>query len=141
MAFAFGNKYALGNKPNRTSFKKGEHRSPETEFKKGCFKEKSLRWRGGRRKANGYVMIYSPEHPRNSRKYVYEHVIVCEKKLGRFLTGKERVHHINGIKNDNREENLMVFGSHGDHLRFHFKNKKRIINKDGKLKWVDSEQS
>ena len=28
-----GNQYAKGNKPNSTSFKKGEHKSIDTEFK------------------------------------------------------------------------------------------------------------
>jgi hypothetical protein len=50
--FQIGNQYAKGNKPNKTSFKKGEHRSPETEFKKGEMSErmagsKNHRWKGG----------------------------------------------------------------------------------------------
>jgi len=45
--------------------------------------------------------------------------LVAEKKLGRFLEDSETVHHINGIKDDNRPENIKVFSSTGDHTRFH----------------------
>ena len=52
-----GNQHAKGNKPNKTSFKKGEHRSPETEFKKGemtevQLAEKNSNWKGKDAKIN-----------------------------------------------------------------------------------------
>jgi HNH endonuclease len=67
-------------------------------------------WRGGRViDRNGYVHIYNPSHPyaKGSRKnYVREHVLVMEARLGRYLLDNEEVHHINGIRSDNRIENL-----------------------------------
>ena len=38
----------------------------------------------------------------------YEHVAIVEEFIGRSLNKNETVHHINGIKNDNRIENLFV---------------------------------
>ena len=57
----------------------------------------------------GYVRIYVPNHPRaNTWGYVYEHVILMEDYLHRSLTDNEVVHHKNGIRSDNRLENLQV---------------------------------
>ena len=56
---------------------------------------------------NGYINIKSPNHPyRNSLNYVRLHRLIIEKKIGRFLTKEEVVHHINRDTLDNRLENL-----------------------------------
>ena len=69
---------------------------------------------------NGYEMIYMPEHHRaDSTGCVYEHIVVAERKLGRLLKDGECVHHLNEIRNDNREENLIVFKTKADHTAFH----------------------
>jgi len=84
--------------------------------------EKSYYWRGGIHKHRGYVFVYTPEHPfANYKKYVAEHRLVMEEFLGRYLTQKERVHHINEIHDDNRIENLMLFTGSGEHTRYHKK--------------------
>jgi hypothetical protein len=65
-------------------------------------------WKGGRSKVTGgYIKLLMPEHP-DSRTdgYVLEHRIVMEKMLDRRLLPIEEVHHKNGIKTDNRPENL-----------------------------------
>ena len=67
-------------------------------------------WKGGRRiNKDGYIDILMPEHPNaHSNRYVLEHVYVLTRMIGRPLNKNEVGHHINGIRDDNRPENLIV---------------------------------
>lgn len=56
----------------------------------------------------GYVLVYVPEHPKSFRGWYYEHRLVLEQNIGRFLEQWETVHHINGNKQDNRVSNLFA---------------------------------
>lgn len=83
--------------------------------------EKSHRWTGGRiGNGRGYIYILKRDHPYACKPnfYVLEHRLIMEKKLGRYLRPGEIVHHINGIKNDNRLENL-VLTTKSDHTKHH----------------------
>ena len=60
--------------------------------------------------AGGYVKVYDPKHP-NAQKagWLPEHVKVMAEMIGRPLTADEQVHHINGVRDDNRPENLELW--------------------------------
>lgn len=74
----------------------------------------------------GYKYITAKGHPnsrncsgirKNGKKHIYEgriyeHTYIMSQHLGRPLTKTETVHHINGIRNDNRIENLELW-DHG----------------------------
>jgi hypothetical protein len=49
--------------------------------------------------------------------YIFEHRFVLEKYIK--LSSKNEVHHINGIRTDNRVENLMVFKDKSSHTAWH----------------------
>lgn len=61
--------------------------------------------------ADGYVLIWAPEHPAayKATNRVPEHRLVMEKTLGRCLRPRENVHHKNGVRHDNRPENLELW--------------------------------
>jgi hypothetical protein len=74
--------------------------------------EQSKRWKGGRFLHRGYVFVIDPRVPhvpRQRRKYIQEHRLIMEQQLGRALYPGELVHHKNGVKNDNRPENLELW--------------------------------
>lgn len=83
-----------------------------------CLKHAALRRRGRIKgshiNAQGYVVLTGMwEHPNHDRRNgcVLEHVKVMSEVLGRPLRPGENVHHKNGIRNDNRPENLELWVS------------------------------
>lgn len=74
--------------------------------------ELSPTWTGGRTKhKKGYVEVSAIDPATGERKYALEHRYVMQQHLGRPLERFETVHHKNGIKDDNRIENLELWSS------------------------------
>lgn len=68
-------------------------------------------WRGkGCITKFGYRIMRMPDHPNaGSQGYIFEHVAVMSEMLGRPLIDGENVHHRNGIRHDNRPDNLELW--------------------------------
>lgn len=76
-------------------------------------------WNGGETMQKGYVVVYKPEHPNHDiNGYVKRCRLALEFNLGEILPRDIDIHHINGIKTDDRPENLVAL-SHSEHLRLH----------------------
>lgn len=93
--------------------------NPATRFKMG----NKGTWKGGKTKCNGYWLIYKPDHPHaNSmgKGYVRQCRLLAEEMLGRYLESWEVVHHINGVRDDDRPENIIVL-TNSKHLSLHHK--------------------
>jgi len=128
------NKSALGKKHTEETIEKikkarakqiftEETRAKMSKAQRGS---KNYFWKGGRYQSiKGYILIWKPDHPKtNNKGYIYEHRLIMEKHIGRYLTKDEVVHHKNGIKNDNRIENLKLFSSNSEHIGEEFRIKR-----------------
>jgi len=102
--------------------------------------ERHPNWQGGRRlNGAGYIEIrlqpddffYSMQSVRH---YVLEHRLIMAKHLKRCLLPWEVVHHINGIKDDNRLENLKLLGSNGQHNTMLDKWCRKLLKENQQLK-------
>jgi len=106
-----------------------ETRQKMSDAKKGVYKHNTEFGGHKKKRMDGYVHVYAPNHQNATKEgYVMEHILVMEKHIGRHLTEGEVVHHINRIRDDNRIENLVLM-TKSAHISMH--NKERHENKKG----------
>ncbi len=79
---------------------------------------------GRRIDRDGYVLISAPVGHPNARMrkermtgIVYEHRLVMEQHIGRYLTRTEIVDHIDGLRLHNHPSNLRLFDCNANHLK------------------------
>ena len=126
-SYLIGNQFAKGSKPNQTSFKKGmtpwnkgvkgTHFSLATEFKKGQEPQNHLpvgtilqrtSKKGGTR---NWIKVAEPSKWELCAQYIW-------KQHYGFLMDKDVTHHLNGIRLDDRIENIIALPRQ-DHPIFH----------------------
>jgi len=99
----------------------------------------SSNWKGGRMvNCDGYIAIYMPGHHRAHANHVLEHIYVWEQVHNRQLPQGWIVHHLNGIRNDNRPENLVAM-PRGKHTKVELGEayKRKIRELEAKVKLLE----
>lgn len=70
---------------------------------------------------SGHYLVDCPGHPNlMSNGKIYEHIVVAEQKIGRYLRKGEVVHHLDENGFNNSLDNLIVFATNAEHTAFHF---------------------
>ena len=99
-------------------------------------------WKGGIKHCkDGYKdVLYPKDYPfeRNSRTYIREHILVWELAHNRKMPKGWNIHHLNGIKDDNRIENLLGLPAkeHGERGMGKYY-KKRIVDLEKRIKVLE----
>jgi len=75
--------------------------------------------------AQGYWLVKVRE---GGVRWDKEHVLVVEKAIGRRLIAGEQVHHINGVRTDNRLENLQLCADTSEHMTIEHTFKKLLAS-------------
>lgn len=116
------------------------HRQGRVPYIKG---PKHYRWAGNTRlDGRGYILEREPNHPRASHGFVRQHILIWERHYGRPLPDDWVIHHLNGIGEDNRLENLLGCPRGNHHYALLMQAlKTRIRTLEAKVKALDSQRT
>lgn len=104
-------------------------------------KENNSNWKGGKRIADGYIAVYldvnNPYFAMADKinHYIREHRLIMAEHLKRCLSRTEHVHHKNGIRTDNRIENLELISPANHNLYTKFCKDCELRKEIRLLKW------
>lgn len=92
-------------------------------------------WNNGRKiDAYGYILVLKRSHHRaNIMGYVFEHILIAEKALGKPILEKTDIHHIDGNKSNNCNTNLVICQDRGYHHFLH--RRQRALQACGHANW------
>lgn len=69
-----------------------------------------------------HVQKFYPSHPNASASgMVYEHVLVAERALGRFMPAGAEIHHVDGNPRNNSASNLVICQDKAYHKHLHYR--------------------
>ena len=95
---------------------------------KPLFGKNNPNWKGGRIKKTKYThykQIRIPEHPRSHVDgYVFEHILVAEKALGKSLPIRIQVHHVDRNGLNNKNNNLVICQDQAYHSLLHVRQRR-----------------
>jgi hypothetical protein len=101
--------------------------------------ERSPSWNGGRYlNENGYWRVY------DGSKYIYEHKKIMSEFLGREISAKEKVHHIDMNKQNNSLDNLYLCKNKSVHSSVHAQMEEigfSLLNNQIWYNWIDKTYS
>lgn len=94
-------------------------------------------WRGGRTTDGEYIKCLCKGHPRaNQDGYVFEHILIWEQTHNQPVPPGWVIHHLNGIKTDNRPENLIAIPK-SKHWAYIPALKQRVRELEAKVKLLE----
>jgi len=105
-------------KPTNKRCASCNYKNPERNMKLSIRQlgNKNHCWKGGRTTtSDGYIKIKMIGHClADKRGYVLEHRLIASKKYNLILKPTDIVHHLNGVRSDNRFENLVITDKKGN---------------------------
>ncbi len=108
-----GRKFISGHNL-RLVVKTDEHRRRIGEGQRRAWATTRERKPVGSTYRNAYGYLVEKVEP-GAAPWRLQHVLVVERRIGRRLRPEEVVHHINGVRDDNRDENLFLCANRSEH--------------------------